>query len=70
VNKKEAKKTLIYLARAVETPVAHEQKFFASFFQKRSSSLLLIPQESYRLNPAGALPVQRLKARLKALCSE
>jgi hypothetical protein len=40
VNKKEAKKTLIYLARAVETPVAHEQKFFASFFQKRSACFL------------------------------
>jgi hypothetical protein len=37
VNKKEAKKTLIHLARAVETPGAHEQKFFVSFFQKRSS---------------------------------
>jgi hypothetical protein len=41
VNKKEAKKTLILLARARATARGlDEKKFFASFFQKRSASLL------------------------------
>jgi hypothetical protein len=44
VNKKEAKKTLILGACASATPAAQRnQKFFASFFQKRSCFLTLLP---------------------------
>jgi hypothetical protein len=41
-EQKEAKKLYLFLSRALSAPREAEQKFFGSFFQKRTSSFLLI----------------------------
>ncbi|WP_287995629.1 hypothetical protein, partial [Acidiphilium sp.] len=57
MNKKEAKKTLLISARAGEIALASDkQKFFASFFQKRSAFFLSHPPPTVVISPGAHRP--------------